>query len=118
MKTKTAANIDEYIAAFPKDVQEILQKVRVTIAKTVPDAQEAIKYAIPTFVLNENNLVHFAGYKSHIGVYPAPHALPKTLAKYQTGKGTLQFPLDEPIPYDAIAKVVKLLLKERVGRTK
>ena len=112
MKTNVAANIDEYIAGFPEDVQEILQTIRVTIAKTVPDAKEAIKYAIPTFVL-DRNLVHFAAYKSHIGVYPAPRALPKTLAKYQTGKGTLQFPLDEPIPYDAIGKVVKLLVKER-----
>ena len=112
MKTKVAANIDEYIAGFPPEVQKILQKIRVTIAKAAPDAKEAIKYAIPTFVL-EKNLVHFAAYKAHIGMYPAPHALPKNLVKYQIGKGTLQFPLDEPIPYDAIEKVVKLLVKER-----
>ena len=112
MKTKVAANIDEYIAGFPEDVQKILQKIRTVIAKAAPDAKEAIKYAIPTFV-QERNLVHFAAYKSHIGVYPAPRALPKNLAKYQTGKGTLQFPIDEPIPYEAIEKVVKLLVKER-----
>ena len=113
MKTKVAANIDEYIAGFPEDVQKILEKIRAAIAKAVPKAEEAIKYAIPTFVLEKKNLVHFAGYKGHIGVYPAPHALPKDLAKYQTGKGTLQFPLDEPIPYEAIGKAVKLLVKGR-----
>ena len=113
MKSKVAADIDEYIAGFPKDVQQILQKIRAAIAKAVPDAEEAIKYAIPTFVRNGKNLVHFAAYKNHIGVYPAPRSLPKELAGHQTGKGTLQFPLDEKIPYDAIAKVATLLAKKK-----
>jgi uncharacterized protein YdhG (YjbR/CyaY superfamily) len=114
-KQSPPTTIDEYIAGFPTAVQDILQKIRTTIAKAVPGAHEAIKYQIPTFVLTKN-LVHFAAYKSHIGVYPAPHALPKTLAKYQTGKGTLQFPLDEPIPYERIAKVVTLLVKEQSAK--
>ncbi len=113
---KVAANIDEYIAGFPPDVQKILRNIRMTIAKAAPGAEEAIKYAIPTFVLAKKSLVHFAAYKNHIGVYPAPHTLPKQLAKYQTGKGTLQFPLDEPIPYDVIETVVKLLVKERAAK--
>jgi len=116
MKSKVAADIDEYISGFPEDVQKILQKVRGTIAKAVPGAAEAIKYAIPTFVLDGKNLVHFAGYKSHIGVYPVPRDLPEELADYRTGKGTLQFPLGERIPYGAIAKVVKLLVKEQAAK--
>jgi uncharacterized protein YdhG (YjbR/CyaY superfamily) len=108
-------NIDEYIAAFPKDVQEILQKIRMTIRKAAPDAQEAIKYQIPTFTLN-GNLVHFAAYKNHIGFYPAPTAIEKfkkELSIYGSGKGTLKFPLDKPIPFDLITKIVKFRVKER-----
>lgn len=116
MKSKVAADIDEYIAGHPAEVQKILQKLRATIAKAVPGATEAIKYAIPTFVLDGRNLVHFAGYKSHIGVYPVPRALPEELLDFRTGKGTLQFPLGERIPYGAITKVVKLLVKERTAK--
>ena len=113
-------NIDEYIAAFPKDVQKILQKVRVTIRKAAPAAQEAIKYQIPTFTLN-GNLVHFAGYKNHIGFYPAPTAIEKfkkELSIYGSGKGTLKFPLDKPIPFDLISKIVKFRVKERLSESK
>ena len=103
------ANIDEYIAGFPTNVQKILQRIRKTIQKAAPDAEEAISYAIPTFKLN-GNLIHFAAYKNHIGLYPAPSGVAefkKELAQYQTGKGTLQFPLDQPVPFDLITRIIK-----------
>lgn len=102
-------NIDEYIAGFPKDVQEILEKIRRTIRKAAPEAEEAIKYQIPTFVL-KGNLVHFAAFKNHIGFYPAPQGMEEfkeALAPYEAGKGTARFPLDQPVPYDLISKIVK-----------
>ncbi len=112
--------IDEYIAGFPKDVQGILQKIRATIAKAAPDAEEAIKYQIPTFVL-KGNLVHFAAFKSHIGFYPAPSGtekFQKELSRYKSGKGSVQFPLDEPIPYALITKIVKFRAKEMAAKKK
>jgi uncharacterized protein YdhG (YjbR/CyaY superfamily) len=117
---QTAKNIDEYIKAFPADVQKILEKVRQTIKKAAPDAEEAVKYGIPTFVLN-GNLVHFGGYKDHVGFYPDPRGikeLQKELAPYQAGKGTLKFPLDNPIPYDLITKVVKLRVEQNLKKAK
>jgi|SRR5687767_14632394 len=121
MKTKQKGpkTIDEYIAGFPKDVQEILEKLRVTIRKAAPDAEETISYAIPTFTLKGKYLIYFAGYKKHIGVYPVPAGgaeLNEELSVYQTGKGTLQFPLDKPIPYDLISKIVKLRVKENLAK--
>jgi uncharacterized protein YdhG (YjbR/CyaY superfamily) len=117
MKTKQTAlkTIDEYIAGFPKDVQEILQKIRWTIRKAVPDAEETISYKIPTFNLKGKYLIYFAAYKKHIGVYPVPAGdaeLNEELSVYQSGKGTLQFPLNKPIPYNLITKIVKLRVKE------
>ncbi len=111
MKTSPGApkDIDEYIAGFPKDVQELLEKVRKTIREAAPEAEEAIKYQIPTFVL-KGNLVHFAAFKNHIGFYPAPQGMEEfkeELAPYEAGKGTARFPLDQPIPYDLISKIVK-----------
>lgn len=106
--------IDDYISGFPDDVQKVLKKVRATIRKAAPDAEEAIKYQIPAFVQN-GNLVFFAGYKKHVGVYPVPagtQAFQKQIAPYKAGKGTLRFPLDEPIPYELIAELVKYRLKE------
>ena len=106
---KTPKDIDDYIAGFPADVQKILQKIRATIHKAAPKAEEAIKYQIPTFVQN-GNLIHFAAYKNHIGVYPAPRGVAEfkdEVAGYEGGKGTLRFPLDEPIPYDLISRIVK-----------
>lgn len=116
MKTKTAATIDEYIAGFPKDVQAILQRIRTTIAKAAPGAEEAIKYAIPTFVVDGKNLVHFAAFEHHIGFYATPtghEKFRKALAGYKSGKGSVQFPLDEPIPYALIEKIVKFRMRER-----
>jgi uncharacterized protein YdhG (YjbR/CyaY superfamily) len=109
-----ARNIDEYIAGFPKDIQKKLQEVRSTIRKAAPKAEEAIKYAIPTFTQN-GNLVHFAAYKSHIGFYPAPRgieAFKDEVAGYEGGKGTLKFPLDEPLPLGLISKIVQFRVKE------
>ena len=116
---KTAPNaLDEYITKFPKDMQEILEKVRVTIRKAAPDAEETINYGIPTFTLN-GNLVHFAGFKNHIGFYPTPSGIEqfkKELSAYQGAKGSVQFPLDKPIPYSLIIKIVKFRVKENLER--
>lgn len=107
-------NIDEYISGFPPQVQKILEKIRRTIRKAAPKAQEVISYQIPSFKLN-GYLVHFAAYQSHIGLYPAPRGVAgfkDDLALYQTGKGTLRFPLDQPIPYELITRVVKFRVKK------
>lgn len=108
----------EYIVAFPKNVQKILEKVRLTIQKAAPDAKEAMKYQIPTFTL-KGNLISFAGYDKHIGIYPAPAGddkFRKDLAAYRSGKATVRFPLDKPIPYDLLTKIVKFRMKEHLER--
>jgi uncharacterized protein YdhG (YjbR/CyaY superfamily) len=107
-------DIDDYIAGFPDDVRKILQKVRATIRKAAPEAEEAMRYGIPTYILN-GNLVHFGGFKNHIGFYPAPGGITEfreELARYASGKGSIQFPLDEPIPYPLIARIVRFRVKE------
>jgi uncharacterized protein YdhG (YjbR/CyaY superfamily) len=117
---KEYTDINAFIAEFPEEVQAILQKVRETIQQAAPDATEAIKYGMPTFVLN-GNLVHFAAYKKHIGFYPAPtgiDAFIDDLAQFRTGKGTIQFPIDKPIPYDLITKVVKFRVVENLNKRK
>lgn len=104
-----AKNIDAYIASFPDDIQKRLHEIRNIIQKNAPKAEEAIKYAMPTYVLY-GNLVHFAGYKHHVGFYPAPAAIIEfadELAKYKTSKGAIQFPLDKPIPVGLVSKIVK-----------
>jgi uncharacterized protein YdhG (YjbR/CyaY superfamily) len=114
LDTKAPTTLDEYIAEHPPKVQKILQKVRATIRKAAPEAQEAIKYRLPTFVL-QGNLVHFGAFKEHIGFYalPSGHAkFQKELAKYKSGKGSVQFPLDEPMPYDLITQIVKFRVEE------
>ena len=116
MKQASAApaNINQYIAAFPAGVQKILQDVRTVISKAAPDAEEAIKYGIPTFVLG-GNLVHFGGFKTHIGFYPAPsgiEAFKNELSKYKLAKGSVQFPLDRPLPLALIARIVKFRVRE------
>ena len=112
--------IDDYIANFPKDVQLILEKVRKTIRKAAPDAQEKINYGIPTFTLN-GNLVHFAGFKNHIGFYPTPSGVEKfkkELSKYEGAKGSVQFPLEEPIPYNLITRITEFRVKEQLAKGK
>jgi uncharacterized protein YdhG (YjbR/CyaY superfamily) len=114
-----AGSIDEYIAGFPPDVQRILQKVRTTISTAAPQAEEVISYQMPTFRL-EGNLVHFAAFKNHIGLYPTPSGTDKfrvELSPYETGKGSIRFPLDEPIPYDLISRIVKFRVEENLERT-
>jgi uncharacterized protein YdhG (YjbR/CyaY superfamily) len=102
-------DIDEYIAGFPSEIRELLQKIRMTIRKAAPEAEEAIKYQMPTFVLN-GNLVHFAAFKRHIGFYPAPMGIEKfkeELSAYPGAKGSVQFPFDRPIPFDLIGRIVE-----------
>ena len=125
MRTKQTPprNIDEYIAGFPRDVQEKLEKIRRTIKKEAPNADEAIKYRMPTFTLN-GNLVHFAAYKNHIGFYPAPvgiETFKKELSVYEGAKGSVRFPLDKPIPFGLIGRIVKFRVRnslERANATK
>jgi uncharacterized protein YdhG (YjbR/CyaY superfamily) len=110
--------IAEYIAAFPDDVQEILEKIRMTIRQAAPEAEETISYQMPTFTL-KGNLVHFAAYKKHIGFYPTPTGIEKfkkELSFYEGAKGSVQFPLDKPIPYELISKIVKFRAKENLER--
>ncbi len=110
--------IDEYIAGFPQDVQETLQKVRMTIRKAAPEAQETIKYKMPTFTL-KGNLISFAAYKRHIGLYPAPigsESFNKALSVYRSAKSTVRFPLDKPIPFDLIDQIVKLRVQDNLKR--
>jgi len=114
----TFKDIDEYIASFPKDTQEMLEKLRMTIREAAPDAEETINYGVPTFTL-KGNLVHFAAYKRHIGFYPAPTGIEKLkneLSAYERAKGSVQFPLDRPIPYDLISKIVTFRVKENLER--
>lgn len=110
--------IDAYIAAFPEDVQAILQLVRQTIHETAPEATEAISYGMPTFKLH-GNLVHFAAFKNHIGFYPVPSgmaAFQEELAAYKQGKGSVQFPLDKPMPLDLIRRIVEFRVQESKGK--
>jgi uncharacterized protein YdhG (YjbR/CyaY superfamily) len=107
-------NIDEYIAGFPTDVQRILREIRTIIRTAAPDAEEAIKYRMPTFVLN-GNLVHFAAFENHIGFYPTPsgiEAFKDELSAYHNAKGSVQFPLDKVVPFSLISKIVKFRVKE------
>ena len=113
--TKTGfASIDEYIAAFPPAVQKLLQDMRATIRQAAPDAQEKISYQMPTFYLN-GNLAHFAAFKHHIGFYPAPRgieAFAQELAAYKGAKGSVQFPLDQPLPLDLVRRIVEFRAAE------
>lgn len=111
------ATIDAYIASFPADVQVILQEVRRRIRKAVPTADETISYGIPAFTLGGRYLVYVAGWKHHISVYPVPAgdaAFRREIEPYVAGKGTLAFPLGEPIPYDLIGRVAASLCEERM----
>jgi len=112
-------SIDEYIATFPEDVQKIMQQLRTTIKAAAPEAEEKISYNMPTFMLNGKYLVYFAGWKNHIAFYGAPRGDPEfteDLSVYETGKGTLQFPYDTPLPLDLITKIVKFKAAENRKR--
>jgi uncharacterized protein YdhG (YjbR/CyaY superfamily) len=112
--------IDDYIANFPIDVQNILQELRATIRQAAPEAQETINYQIPTFTL-KGNLVHFAAFKKHIGFYPTPtgiEAFKNELAAYETAKGSVKFPLNKPLPLDLISKIVTYRVAENLQKTR
>ncbi len=112
--------IDQYIAGFPKSTQKILEQVRKTIRKAAPEAEEKIGYGIPTFTLN-GNLVHFAGYKNHIGFYPTPSGIEtfkKELSVYDGAKGSVQFPIDQPMPLALIRQIVKFRVEQNQAKAK
>ncbi|MGH2538321.1 MAG: iron chaperone [Candidatus Promineifilaceae bacterium] len=121
MRSTKAETIDEYIAGFPSDVQAVLEQVRATIKAAAPDAEETISYAIPTFKLHGRYLVYFAGFKDHIGFYPAPvgiEAFQEELSGYKSGKGSVQFPLSKPLPLDLITRIVKYRAQENLAKKK
>ena len=112
--------IDEYINTFPKEVQDILEKLRQTIQKAAPGATQTINYGIPTFQLH-GNLVHFGAYKNHLGFYPTPGAIEafkKELSGYKGAKGSVQFPINQPLPLELIRTIVKYRMKENEERKK
>ena len=119
MEGRSAAqSIDEYVAEFPPAIQERLQQVREVIRAGAPDAVETISYAMPTFDLH-GHLVHFAAFKGHIGLYPTPTGIERfeeELAPYKGGKGSLKFPLDEPLPLDLIRRIVEFRVLENTTR--
>jgi uncharacterized protein YdhG (YjbR/CyaY superfamily) len=118
MNKTPPTTVDEYIALFPNDIQAILEKIRATVKKAAPAAQETINYQMPTFTLH-GNLVHFAAFKSHIGFYPTPSGIEnfkKELSIYEGAKGSVRFPLDKPIPYALIGKIVKFRVKETLEK--
>jgi uncharacterized protein YdhG (YjbR/CyaY superfamily) len=120
MQNTAVTTIDGYIANAPETVRELLEEVRAAIRKAAPDAEETIKYGIPTFTLN-GNLVHFGAFKNHIGFYPAPQGLEefkKELSHYKGSKGAVQFPLNEPMPLALIAKIVKFRVKKNAEKAK
>ncbi len=119
-KTIKATSVDEYIAGFPKDIQQMLQAIRATIKKAVPEAAETIKYDIPTFTQN-GNLVSFGAWKNHIGFYPAPReveAFKTALSTYNGTKSTVQFPLNKPLPLALISKMVKYRVEKNLEKAK
>jgi uncharacterized protein YdhG (YjbR/CyaY superfamily) len=112
--------IDEYISQFPPDVQAILRKIRATVRKAAPQAEEKISYRMPAFAM-KGILIYFAAFKNHIGVYPpvrGDEKLIKKLSRYRGEKGNLKFPFDEPIPYELISRIVKLRVKEQLAKAR
>ncbi|MEW6240058.1 MAG: DUF1801 domain-containing protein [Chloroflexota bacterium] len=115
------ASVDEYIATFPDETQRLLEEVRAIIRTAAPDAREKISYQIAAFELNGKNLIHFAGWKNHISIYPIPSgsdAFDQEIAPYADGKGTLKFPLDKPLPSKLIERVVRLHVAENERKAK
>ena len=112
---------DEYIKCFSTDTQTLLNQMRQTIRQAAPDAEETISYGMPAFKSNGKPLVYFAGYKNHIGFYATPTGhkeFEKELSKYKQGKGSVQFPIDEPLPLELIARIVKFRVKENLAKSK
>lgn len=115
------AEIDTYIEGFPPEVADVLTRIRATITAAAPEAVEAISYGMPTYKLQGRNLVHFAGWKTHVGLYPAPSgiaAVADELAPYTVSKGSIRFELSEPIPYDLITRIVNARVAEELARPK
>lgn len=114
-------SVDKYIAAFPKNVQKILEDVRQIIKEVIPKAEELISYQIPTFRLNGSYIIYFAGWKNHISLYPVTDEIKekfkKEISSYKTSKGTIQFPLDKPIPFSLIKRIVKYKVKENLEKS-
>lgn len=111
-------DIDTYISDFPEEVQMLLEQIRAAIRQAAPEAKETINYAIPTYTLN-GNLVHFAAFKKHIGFYPGPRGIEtfkNELSAYKGAKGSVQFPLDKPLPLDLVTKIVKYRVKENMEK--
>jgi uncharacterized protein YdhG (YjbR/CyaY superfamily) len=121
METKKGFNsIDEYIGTFPQETQKILQEIRATIKAAAPQAEEKISYQMPTFFLN-GNLIHFAAFKNHIGLYPTPsgtEAFKEEITKYKAAKGSIQLPIDEPMPLKLISRIVKFRVTENLQKVK
>jgi uncharacterized protein YdhG (YjbR/CyaY superfamily) len=118
---KQFKTIDEYVKTFPEDIQSILKKLRQTIQEAAPGAVEAISYQMPTFKLKGKNLVHFAAWENHIGFYPTPsgtEAFNKELSLYKGGKGSVKFPIESPIPYDLVKRIVVFRIKESQEKKK
>lgn len=118
MMTNVPDTIDDYIADFPEEIQKRLEMIRQAIQKAAPGATEAMKYAMPTFVLH-GNLVHFAAFKNHIGFYPAPAGIAifqEELSKYKSGKGSVQFPLDQPLPIELITRIVEFRVQQQLEK--
>jgi uncharacterized protein YdhG (YjbR/CyaY superfamily) len=118
---KQLKTVDEYISAFPKEVQDILKRIRSTIKESAPKAEEAISYGIPAFSLNGRGLVYFGAWKNHIGFYPTPsgiEAFKKELAPFKQEKGSVQFPLDKPISYGLVKKIVRYRVTEILEKGK
>ena len=119
--SKKVENIDDYISDFPDETQKYLNEMRELIRKLAPDSVESISYAIPTFSVNGKYLVYFAGFKNHIGLYPTPvgmEAFKEELLNYKTGKGSVQFPLNKPLPIALITKIVKYQIEQNEIKTK
>jgi uncharacterized protein YdhG (YjbR/CyaY superfamily) len=118
---KQLKTVDEYIAEFPKEVQDVLERIRSTIRESAPKAEEAISYGIPAFILNGRGLVYFAAWKNHIGFYPTPsgiEAFKKELAPFKQEKGSVRFPFDKPISISLVKKIVRYRVTEILEKGK
>ena len=120
LKLKKMTTVDDYIASFPKDIHTLLKSVRKTILEKAPHAIESMSYGMPAYKTNDKPLVYFAAYKNHIGFYATPQGhteFSNELSKYKSGKGSVQFPLDQPIPLDLIGRIVEFKAKENSKKT-